>query len=67
MKKKTKNILITTLVIVVLPLYSIGCILWVLSRPIVALSHLLMLNPHTALKEIKQWRRPYVSIKDLFI
>lgn len=44
--------------------YGIGYILWIISRPIVAVAHLFMLNPWTALDEIKDFT-PRQSIKDL--
>lgn len=44
--------------------YFFGYLFWFVSRPLVALAHLLMLNPFTALEELITVK-PDVSLKDI--
>lgn len=59
-----KYALYTVLYAVIGISYVIGYVFWTLSRPLVALAHLFMLHPWTALDEIKEFN-PSHSLKDL--
>jgi hypothetical protein len=59
-----KYALYTLLSVIVACSMAIGYICWAISRPIVALAHLFLLHPHTALDEIKDFHPSY-SLKDL--
>lgn len=52
MERKIKRFLAY---LILTPIYTIGLLLWIVLKPILALSHLMMFSPHLAKRIITDW------------